>query len=97
MRKARRSVVALVIASMLAVITHTAPNAVETVGEYSAAMVAVGGTLLLGGGAAQIAAPNHYSPTFGFWSWVRVIASAVALFVMIWCHDDVNEGDNWGC
>ena len=97
MLKTRRSVVALVIASMLAVIMHTGPNAVGTVGEYSAAMVAMGGTLLLGGSAAEIAAPDHYGPTVGFWSWVRVIASAVALFVMVWCHDDVNEGENWGC
>ena len=96
MPKARRPVVALVIASMLAIMMHTAPTAVETVGEYSAAMVVMGGTLL-GGTTAQMAAPNQFGPTIGFWSWVRVIAAGVALFAMVWCHEDVNEGGNWGC
>ena len=94
MTKPRRTIVALVIASLLAVGVHVAPTAAQAAVDFSEATLLVG-TALMGDVAVQAIAPSLHGPTVGFWSWVSIIAGAVALFARIWCEGDDNE--NWGC
>ena len=94
MPKPRRTIVALVIASLLAVTMHVAPQAAQATVDFSQATLLVG-TTLVGGSGAHTIVPSLQGPTVGFWSWVSIIAGAVALFARIWCEGEDNE--NWGC
>lgn len=101
MTKPKRTLVALLIASVLAASVQVAPSVAEEAVQFGAHVAAMGTFLvdstLLNPAGVPVITPDRMGPQVGFWSWVGIIASGVALFVRIWCHEDVNEGGNWGC
>ena len=80
----RKLVALVVVASTVALGVHLAPAPVDS-GLDQFKTVAAAGMVNLG-------VVVHLGPQAGFWDWVRVVASAVTVFITVWCMES-----RWGC